>query len=294
MIRSRDGTVVTSWDEKPGGRSVMTSLSPSRTALGLLRRSASDSKQFEVTVYAVRGNRLVPTGLLVDLPGSASVMPADDGRSIVEETRAAEGTRLVWPLSASAPTSATDPARAKKVSEDVSPLARYEIRKEKTEGDRQPTFDVVQRSNGTTIKRLAGGSWRFSADDRWVVAWQNYGEAKGLRVLDLSSGEFALSIDPGYVDKVEFEARNTILKIVLDNGTMLVPLERGLMAQFARALTSRTLTTQERCLYGLGGAECRTQVAASRAPGPAASRAPGPVQKGASAPKQTRPASGTR
>jgi hypothetical protein len=87
-------------------------------------------------------------------------------------------------------------------------------------------------------------------------------------VLDLASGDTAFSLDFANVEGVKFNPRNTILAVELNSGTMLVPLERAMMERFARSLTKRGLSAQEKCAYGLGDTNCREQVAISRTRGP--------------------------
>ncbi|SAL40852.1 nSTAND1 domain-containing NTPase [Caballeronia telluris] len=285
VIRTRDGAVVTPWKPQPGSVRSSFIASPSGTALGVLRRSAADLAHAELAVYAVRDEQLVPTGQIVDLPPRATAKIDDDGQSAIVTTHVTGDVARVWPLSASAPTNVKDvakshPAAKEAASMRVSPLGRFEIQSSPDEGrNRTRGFEVVRRPGGALIKRLGDSSWKFSSDDRWLAYWN----AKGVSVLDLASGDTAFSLDFAIVRGVDFNFRNNILAIRLDSGTMLVPLDRAMMERFARSLTKRELSAQEKCAYGLGDTNCREQVAISRTRGPAQQSAPGKPAKASEA-----------
>jgi hypothetical protein len=270
VIRTRDGAVVTPWKEQPGGVRSSFIASPSGTALGVFRRSAAGPAHAEIAVYAVRDEQLVPTGQIVDLPPRATVKIDDDGQSVIVRFHTTGDPPSVWPLSASAPTSVKDLAKSHPAPKEddetrVSPLGRFEIQNSPSGGhDRTRGFEVVRRSGGALIKRLGDSRSKFSTDDRWLAYWNT----KGVSVLDLASGDTAFSLDFANVEGVKFNPRNTILAVELNSGTMLVPLERAMMERFARSLTKRGLSAQEKCAYGLGDTNCREQVAISRTRGP--------------------------
>lgn len=97
---------------------------------------------------------------------------------------------------------------------------------------------------------------RFSSDDRCLVVHDKH----GIQVFDLARGQIGLDLRPLDVRGLEFEARNTILKVQLPDSVMLIPLDRALMERFAKWLAvQRKWTLSERCMYGLdeGGEECR-------------------------------------
>jgi len=112
----------------------------------------------------------------------------------------------------------------------------------------------------TTLKQFAGGSirYRFSSDDRWLSIWSD----DTIEILDLTGNEIALRLRPGHVEEVGFEASSRILSVQLDDGAMLVPLDRSLTEQFVKWLAPRSLTASERCMYGLGDKTCPGEVAA--------------------------------
>jgi hypothetical protein len=260
-IRVRDGASVTPW-ESGTGPSVFR-LSPRREAVAILRVQPANRSQADALVYVVRGDRLVPTGQVIDLPIAAPssptrFQPADDGRSIVENraaTRARPAGRFVWPVTTGRTPVTPRPLRPVDVATSTaSPGGRFEMQEESRADDGIRTLRVVLRADGTVLKRFAGGSlrYRFSSDDRWLGVWND----ETVQVLDLERNEIAFRLSPGDISTVTFEGRNTLLHVRLDESAMLVPLDRALLEQFTTWLAPRALTARERCTYGLGGEDC--------------------------------------
>jgi hypothetical protein len=261
----KDGSPVAPWEQLPaaGGPPVFR-VSPRKESLAVLRPQAANKSQADALVYAVRGDGLVPTGQVIDLPVAGRFQPADDGRSIVETrraTRARRGGRFVWPVTAGRTPVSPRPARSVEVAKITpSPGGGFEVQEESKENEGVLTLRVVRRADRAILNRFASGSlrYRFSSDDRWLGVWSD----DAVQVLDLARNEIVLRLTPGEVEDVTFEARNTILNVRLDDGATLIPLDRTLVEQFAKWLAPRVLTPGERCTYGLGGDACPREVVA--------------------------------
>ncbi|AUT74391.1 WD40 repeat domain-containing protein [Paraburkholderia hospita] len=274
VIRTRDGAIVTPPGETIASGPYRVDLSPSGTALGFWRRSAANPRLSELTVYAVRDEQLMPAGRPIDLPFAPDLAIYDDAQSIAVCSRAGHSDAHIFSLLASEPTSVAIPAkdcesRLAKAGNRISPAGGFEVKgTPSTSADQDTDFEVVQRPGGKSIKRLGNNEWRFSTDDRWLAYWNS----KNIRVLDLTSGDMALSLDftrVQGVQGVEFKGNNAILEVKFEHGIMLVPFDRDLMERVAHSLTMRTLTGSERCTYGISEADCRQAIAISRASDPA-------------------------
>jgi WD40-like Beta Propeller Repeat len=273
LIKTKNGSELAPWGQSSvTGRPLSFMLSARKEALAVLRVQASNPKQMDAFVYSVRGDRLVPMGQVLELPaGTRSRFEVvDDARSITEARPAQSGkpaVHLVWSVTnARAPTRAEPaPTRERPVT-ITSPLRRFEIQTVSGKSRGAGTFTVIRRADNFMLKVFSSDpeNSRFSSDDRWLVVDDN----QGIQVFDLARGQMALDLRPLDVRGFEFEARNTILKVQLPDGTTLIPLDHKLMERFAKWLAPpRKWTLSERCKYGLdeGGEDCRKAVSAPRA-----------------------------
>ena len=151
------------------------------------------------------------------------------------------------------------PVPVREKGSTASPLGGFDL-KLVTEKDSSlhTSFKVIRRADNSILKVLKsnGLQHRFSRDDRWLATW---GE-QGVEVLDLTRGETVFNLSYDDVEDIEFIARNNILAVYFaDDAIQLIPLDRTLMELFAKKLATRELTSEERCTYGLGGTECRTE-----------------------------------
>jgi hypothetical protein len=274
VVRTRDGASVAQWRRSIGEPLVW--VSPAKTALAIRGDTSYDPPLDRVLVYTVSNEDLSPMGQVVmssqKLKSAARVLEvADDGRSI----GIVGSNGPVWPVrreETDRPTRATERDR---VADSISPLGRYQVE------DEAGRIRVVRRADKAVLKRFQASvrsdfsrddPWLFSRDDRWLVVRSN----NDLQLLDLARGEiaFALATGNGEIETIAFEGGNRLLRIQLEEDesrtTMLVPLNVGLLKKFTAWLTPRTLTSQERCLYGFGGKECRSEIAPPRGIGPAA------------------------
>ena len=274
VIKTRDGSRMAPWGQSSGaGRPSLLLFSSGNEALAFLRLQAANSTLADATVYSVRGDTLVPSGQVVNLPAKSfgRLYLAADARSITEDRPTSDGKqeRFVWTVTRDQKLAAVRAATATEIpAASVSPSGRFEIQ------GGNGAFKVVRRIDRSTLKSFWLKSnllyYRFSGDDRWLAVWS---EKDGIQILDLARGEIVLALDPRYHRylreknkgevAVDFEGRNTILSVqVFDDtkpiATMLIPLDRPLMERFARWLVPRELTAEERCRYELGGEEeCR-------------------------------------
>lgn len=114
LIKTKDGSELARWDQLPaaGGEPVFR-VSRSNKALAIRRVQASNPKQADAFVYSVRGEHMVQTGQVLDLPVSAfnRLEVSDDARSLTETRPAQSGKpplQLIWSV-----TNTRDPARSK-------------------------------------------------------------------------------------------------------------------------------------------------------------------------------------
>jgi hypothetical protein len=278
IVKTTDGATVAPWGPPAPQTGVpVFKISPTKEVLAVLRPQTGNTALASATVYSVRGDSLVLSGHVVDMPADvlreyAEIRPTDDARSIVGVRRASRDRRrfakTVWPVTSADNAAGVRPAPPVEGRDDVashpdrSPLGGFEMRDEERSDAGEPTVQLlVRRTDQSTVKRFeAGHRYAFSSDDRWLVSWKN----PGIQVLDLTRGEVAFALSPGEVQAVRFDASNTILDIQFAKESVLVPLDRALMERFARWLT-RKPTHQERCMYGLATeAQCRDEVVAQR------------------------------
>jgi hypothetical protein len=286
IVKTRDGSLVAPWGQPAPQPGVpVFKISPNAEVIAVLRPQAGYTALASAAVYSVRGDSLVLSGHVVDMPADvlreyAELWPTDDARSIVEVRRPSRDRRVfaktVWPVTREDNAAGVGPAppvegRDGRVSHpDRSPLGGFEMRDVAGSDADKPTVRLIRRTDQSIVKHFeAGHHHAFSSDDHWLVSWKD----SGLQVLDLTRGEGAFALSPGKVQAVRFDARNTILDIQLDiqfaEGSVLVPLDRALMERFARWL-AREPTRQERCMYGLDTeAQCRDEVVAQRTNRPA-------------------------
>jgi len=274
LVKTRNGSRLAPWEQVPAADGPPVFLvSPGREALAVLRVQATNATQADAIVYSVRGDSLVPVGKVVGLPAALlstnRLQLAADARSITE-ARGARGRaeKFIWPVtSGSAPGSARRAGAGETPLASSSPSGRFELQEESEAGAAVGAFKVLRRADASILKRFRGNHrhHRFSSDDRWLAVW---GE-DGIQILDLARGEIVLNVNPGSVEKVDFEGRDTILNVQLSDGATLIPLDRDLMEKFARWLVPRGLTRPERCRYEIEGEEeCRKGVVAARAQAP--------------------------
>jgi Novel STAND NTPase 1 len=295
IVKTGDGSTVAPWGPPAPQTGVPEfKISPNKEVLAVLRPQAGNTALASAAVYSVRGDSLVLSGHVVDMPADvlweyAELRPTDDARSIVEVRRASRDRRrfakTVWPVTSEDNAAGVRPAPPVEGRDDVvshpdrSPLGGFEIRDEERSDAGEPTVQLlVRRTDHFIVKRFEARTHHaFSSDDRWLVSWKS----PGIQVLDLTRGEvaFALSLDE-VVQAVRFDARNTILDIQFAEESVLVPLDRALMERFAGWLTTRKPTKRERCMYGLATeAQCRDEVVAQRTPRPAPhDKSPNPAQ----------------
>jgi len=274
LVKTRNGSRLAPWEQVPAADGPPVFLvSPGREALAVLRVQATNATQADAIVYSVRGDSLVPVGKVVGLPAALlstnRLQLAADARSITE-ARGARGRaeKFIWPVtSGSAPGSARRTGAVETTLASSSPSGRFELQEESEAGAAVGAFKVLRRADASILKRFRGNHrhHRFSSDDHWLAVW---GE-DGIQILDLARGEIVLNVNPGSVEKVDFEGRDTILNVQLSDGATLIPLDRDLMEKFARWLVPRGLTRPERCRYEIEGEEeCRKGVVAARAQAP--------------------------
>lgn len=273
LIKTKDGSELARWQSPPTGRLVEFRVSPRREALAILRLQATEPGRASAIVYSVRGDQLVQTGQVLDLPVAAfSRLEVSDDAHSLTETRSAQAGKpplqVIWSV-----TNTRAPARTKAAPPlerpvaIISPLGRFEIQPESGKSTGAEKFNVVRRTDDFVVKPFESDprKIRFSSDDRWLAIWSE----KEIQILNLARGEIALKLNfDDDVAGVDFKARNTILKVQLAGGTMLIPLDPKLMERFAKWLAPpREWTLAERCMYGLDEDKeaCRKAVIAPRA-----------------------------
>ena len=74
--------------------------------------------------------------------------------------------------------------------------------------------------------------------------------------MQTGSGDVLVSMRTNDIDRVEFLGRNSVISVTSGDEIVLVPIDQALMKRFAAWLNPRQVTAEERCLYGLPGAEC--------------------------------------
>ncbi|MBN3753230.1 hypothetical protein G3N95_09760 [Paraburkholderia sp. Tr-20389] len=280
VIRLRDGATVTPKDERDSSRRSTVVTSPSRTALAFVRQPATPADRTVATVYAVRGEQLVQLGPIRDLPARAAVTIADDGRLATDPAPADQLRPVVCSVTNDTATNVRQLQIARREGMNhvtsSSPLGQFTLRIPiRTDNNDKAEIDVVRRATSAKIATLKDTEkWCFSADDRWLAVWS----PTDIRVLDLTSGDAAFTLrfsDFEGVEGVAFKAHNTIMEVALHNGTMLVPIDRGLTERFARSLSTYKSSPEEPCPRNPSGAQCRLQIAESRAPATAQRALPG-------------------
>src|SRR5262245_46193690 len=108
IIKTRDGSLVAPWGQPAPQTGVpVFKISPNKEALAVLWPQASNTALASAAVYSVRGDSLVFSGHVVDMPAEvlreyADVEPTDDSRSIVVWSRRFRDrrrfTKTVWPV----------------------------------------------------------------------------------------------------------------------------------------------------------------------------------------------------
>ena len=254
-------------------RNALPKVSSAGGAFALIH--ANGSRRFEASLYAVRDRTITFAGRIPDVGPRATILEvADDGRSIAEGT-----TGHVWRVTDPAaaahggatPTTTESPDRAPGDATVVSPMRGYEIRLDQNQ---EPGgVRVLRRSDSKVVRdfTLRSPAYRFSADDRWLAVWAR--EEHSLEVVDLPGAEILFHFDPTLaIDSVAFLTGDLLrvqfapVTTQFRNEATLIPLQPSMMMRFAAWLSQRSLTEQDRCLYGLGGDECRVKSAAPRKP----------------------------
>ena len=259
--RAADGQRVAQWDLR-GGRGAGWELDTSarRTALFVSRPGGPGQSTRVVDAFAVRGDRLVPAGRVVDLPASTNVLSltiSDDARTLGETralasaaTAAGAAKRvdhdLQWPLDPARETRADDAAAARQVAAAALPagagveVARSRrgrftvVRRTAPAGSTgSASFSVVGGDRGTVGHVLPAGSpkgFRFSDDERWL----SYIDGGYPRVLDLETLKPLLPW-PGFKGSVDVVDGGKLMKIWPDETRepMLVPLDAASLQRFA-------------------------------------------------------------
>jgi hypothetical protein len=248
VIRTRDGTPITTWTAPPAADAVIRAqVSAGRQGLLAYHRRAGVSLT-TATLYAVRGEALARVGDITDVPSGWW------GRlTIAEDARSVSFSGQVWRLANGAASLRTPPAPGGGASTALaSPRGRFEVQHDAT------AFRIVRRSDRSVI--AVSDHWLFSADDRWLAVWE---DKDGLRVFDLSRGEPVFRLEEP-VANVTFAGLN-ILSVALggkeENATMLIPLDWPSTERFVRWLTMRPLTADEECLYGFRDKACWNEAA---------------------------------
>jgi hypothetical protein len=249
IVKTRDGSVV--WTQEPQGGSASADfrVSPNHSAFAVFRWT-NDSRP-SAAVYSIAGTTVAKVGEVHDLPNLFGAFPTDDGRQLVigEDTFNVTTTGQSGPVRTSP---RPDPLSR-------SPSGTFEVRVESVLGaDRTTTttMSLVRRESGGgqgVVKRFASQlAYRFSSDDRWLAVWSD----QGVQVIHTQTGATVLSLDTLRAQDVAFAAADTLISVNLGGDTMLVPIDRALMERFAAWLTTRRLTAEERCLYGLSTEHC--------------------------------------
>jgi hypothetical protein len=262
VVRTRDGAALEEWEASPGVEDIVAvRMSQGKEALAVFRRSPPKKGPINVTLYSIRGDRLVRTGQVTNVPSMSSgvliagVLIAEDARSLTYRGR-------VWHVTkAAAVQSPAGTAGSRPVSA-VSPRGRFEIQQDLKEQGDGPAYRIIRRSDRSVI--ATSPYYRFSADDRWLAAWD-----KDLTVFDLSRGEAIFRVedvqdavgDPDRnLERVEVNfAGQGVLHVRSGRSSardMLIPLDWPVMERFLKWLTSRELSDDEACIYGLRGKEC--------------------------------------
>ena len=259
--RAADGQRVAQWDLRGGpeaGRHVDTSAG--RSALFVSRPGGPGQSTLVVDAFAVRGERLVPAGRVVDLPTSTQVRSltiSDDARTLGETralasaptaTRVAKkvGRELKWPLDAARETRADDDAAGRQVAAAGRPAGvgievarsrhgRFTVVRRLAPADAagNASFSVVGGDRGKVGHALPAGwpkSFRFSDDERWL----SYIDGGSARVLDLETLKPLLPW-PGFKGGVGLVDGGKLMKIWPDETRepMLVPLDSTSLQRFA-------------------------------------------------------------
>ena len=269
VVKTGDGSAIAPWEQSlPGSGPLRFVVSPGRQALAVLRANASNATRANAFVYSIHGDTLVPSGPVQDVPAdllTAGAQLADDGTAITYST--GRGS-IVTRLSNANQLRPTLPVEKQGVQ--VSPLGRYEY-DEPVAGAPLSPFRVVKRDDKVVLgpfRSIGEARRRFSNDERWLVSWSSVSDE--VQIVDLERGEIAFGLTVHNLTDVNFEGRNSILHLGLgprSSGSMLIPLDRALMEQFAKWLAPNDLTPNERCDYGFGGKDCGKDGVTPRAPG---------------------------
>ena len=263
FVKTRDGSAVippgetTDRVEGPA----LTFTSDNRDAIALVR---SLKGGVTATVYSVRGDTMTRVG---DIPGLPAWTPsayrrvqvADDGRSLALGFGDAKRRFFVAGNNGqAAPPHAVDPQLIA-----VSRTGTYELRREPRAGAGQSNHEIgtihLIRASADAKKSVirhiaAADGYQFSSDDTLLAAWSS----RGLQIVRTGSGDVLVSMKTNGIDRVEFLGRNAVVSVTSDDDEiMFVPIDQALMKRFAAWLNPRPVTEEERCLYGLPGAECR-------------------------------------
>jgi Novel STAND NTPase 1/WD domain, G-beta repeat len=240
LVKTMDGTPLAVPDQFPVTReSLIVARSPRREAIAVMRPVSSGSHRAGVVLYSVQGDRVLPAGYLREPPEgllSAEMMGVNDDASGITDVQ----KQLFWPAAKSA--DGAQAAATRVTPGSSSPSGRVVLQ--------QDTRRVVRQPDGAVLKQFTGeiGGYLFSADDRWLAVWGK----DGLHVLDLTTGQPSFGLNFGEdIETVEFGAHDSILSVHFSVTTLVVPLERRTIEQFARWLAPRELTNEERVMFGL-------------------------------------------
>jgi hypothetical protein len=214
-------------------------------------------------MYSVRGDTMTRVGDIPGLPAKtpsaySRVQVADDGRSLALGYGDEQRRFFVAGNNGQAPPQAVDPQLIA-----VSRTGTYELRREPRAGAGQASHEIdtihLIRASADPKKSVvrhiaAAEGYQFSSDDSLLAAWSS----RRLQIVQTASGDVLVSMKTNRIDRVEFLGSNAVVSVTSrDDGIMLVPIDQALMKRFAAWLNPRPVTEEERCLYGLPGAECR-------------------------------------
>ena len=204
------------------------------------------------------------SGLPALRPGDPGVQVADNGQSLVLDYGDRRRRFFVAGSNGqAAPPQAVDPELIK-----VSRTGTYELRSEPRVGADQSnrasdTIHLIRASSDAekpVVRHIAAADgYQFSGDESLLATWSQ----RGLQIVRTGSADVVVSMKIDDVGGVEFLGRNAVVsvtsrdKITGGNKIMLVPIDHALILRFATWLNPRPVTAEERCLYGLPGAECR-------------------------------------
>ncbi len=262
IVKTRDGSAVVPAGETKERMEGPVLISNNKDAITWLR---SLNGGVAATLYRVGGDTMTKVGEIQGLPALTSRdysdgQIADDGRSLT----VGSGDERRQFFVAGNTGQAAPPQPVEAPLEAVSRTGAYELR-------REPRADAVQAEHDTdtihlvrasadaakpVVRRIAAidpNHYQFSRDDSLLAAWSS----QGLQIVQTANGDVLVSMKMSGIEGVAFLGKNAVVSVTSRDEVMLVPIDQALMKRFAAWLNPRPVTAEERCLYGLPGAECR-------------------------------------